>query len=99
METATPVDVAASQQALARRQKALTLVKYRSYTVATLIPVWFALLLALLIAAVPSLRVNSVPYVIFMLAFAILGITTNIIRGNRRLDAAIELILQDAQSF
>jgi O-antigen ligase len=60
-----------------------------------LVPVWFALLMALLVSFVP-LQPNPIPIVVGVLVIAIVGVTANMVRANRRLETAIQLILQDA---
>ena len=96
METNTPAEAALIQRASQQREMALaTLMEKRPSLVTTLIPVWFALLLALLISFAP-LRPNPIPIVVGVLVIAITGLTANIVRANRRLETAIQLILQAA---
>jgi hypothetical protein len=96
MEARTEIDLALDHQLSQRRESALAaIVRYRTPTGAAVIPVWFALLLALLIACVPSPRPNPIPYVVGMLAFAVVWVTVIMIRNNRRLEAIVQLIAQD----
>jgi hypothetical protein len=95
VEARTKMDLALDHQLSQRRQSALAAIaKYRTPTGAAIIPAWFALLGALLIACVPSSRANPIPYVVAMLAFAVAWVTVIIIRNNRRLDALVQLISQ-----
>lgn len=96
MEGRTEIDLALDQQLSLRRERALAAIaKYRTPTGAAIIPVWFALFVALLIAFVPNSRPNPIPYVVAMLAFAVVWVTVSIIRNNRRLEAIVQLITQD----
>ena len=96
MEARTKMDLALDHQLSQRRQSALAAIaRYRTPTGAAIIPVWFALFIALLIACVPSSRVNPIPYIVAMLAFAVVWITVTMIRNNRRLDAIVQLISQN----
>ena len=93
MEARTRIDLALDHQRSQRRERALAAIaKYRTPTGAAVIPAWFALLSALLIANVPSSRANPIPYVVLMLAFAVAWVTVFMIRNNRRLDAIVQLI-------
>jgi hypothetical protein len=90
------MDLALDHQLSQRRESALAAIaRYRTPTGAAIIPVWFALLVALLIACVPSSRPNPIPYVVAMLVFAVVWVTVSIIRNNRRLDAIVQLISQN----
>lgn len=93
MEARTKIDLALDHQLSQRRESALAAIaRYRTPTGAAIIPIWFALLAALLIACVPSSRVNPIPYVVAMLGFAVVWVTVIMIRNNRRLDAIVKLI-------
>jgi O-antigen ligase len=93
---ATEIDLALDHQLLQRRERALAAIaRYRTPTGAAVVPVWFALFVALLIALVPNSRPNPIPYVVAMLAFAVVWVTVGIIRNNRRLEAIVQLISQD----
>jgi hypothetical protein len=95
MEARTKIDVALDHQLPQSREIALaTIARYRTPIGTAVVPVWFALLMALLIACVPSSRANSIPYVVAMLAFAIAWVTVTMIRNNRRLEAIVKLISQ-----
>src|SRR3984957_18572660 len=95
MEASTKIDLALDQQLSQTRESALAAIaRYRTPIGAAIIPVWFALLMALLIACVPSSRANPIPYVVAMLAFAIVWVTVTMIRNNRRLEAIVKLISQ-----
>jgi len=96
MEARTKMDLALDHQLSQRRERALAaLARYRTPTGAAVIPAWFALLVALLIACVPSSRVNPIPYVVAMLAVAVVWVTVIMIRSNRRLDALVQFIGQN----
>jgi hypothetical protein len=96
MEARAKIDSALEHQLLQRRESALAAIaKYRTPTGAAVIPAWFALLGALLIACVPSSRANPIPYVVAMLAFAVVWVTVTMIRNNRRMDAIVQLISQN----
>jgi hypothetical protein len=96
MEARTEIDLALDHQRSQRRESALAAIaRYRTPTGAAVIPVWFALCLALLIAFVPLSRPNPIPYVVAMLAFAVAWVTVGVVRNNRRLEAIVQLILQD----
>jgi hypothetical protein len=96
MEARTKMDLALDQQLSQRRENALAAIaSYRTPTGAAVIPAWFALLMALLIACVPGSRANPIPYVVAMLAFAVVWVTVIMIRNNRRLDAIAQLISQN----
>jgi VIT1/CCC1 family predicted Fe2+/Mn2+ transporter len=96
MEARTKIDMALDHQLSQSRESALAAIaRYRTPTGAAVIPIWFALLMALLIACVPSSRANPIPYVVAMLAFAIVWVTVTIIRNNRRLEAIVKLITQN----
>ena len=96
MEARTKIDLALDHQRSQRRESALAAIaRYRTPTGTAIIPVWFALLMALLIACVPSSRANPIPYVVAMLAFAVVWVTVTIVRNNRRLDAIVQLISQN----
>ena len=93
---ATELELALDQALSQRRGRALAAIaRYRTPTGAAVIPVWFALLVALLIASVPNSRPNPIPYVVGMIAFAVLWVTVGMIRNNRRLEAIVQLITQD----
>jgi hypothetical protein len=83
-------------QALAqRREHALAVIaKYRTPSGAAVIPVWIALFVAVLLACVPSSRANPIPYIVGMLAFAVVWLQVVALRHGRRLDAVLQLILQ-----
>jgi hypothetical protein len=90
------MDLALDQQLSQRRKSAIAAIgRYRTPTGTAVIPAWFALLVALLIAFVPSSRVNPIPYVVAMLAVAVVWVTVIMIRSNRRLDAIVQLISQN----
>jgi len=96
MEARTKIDLALDHQLPQRRESALAAIaRYRTPTGAAVIPIWFALLMALLIACVPSSRANPIPYVVAMLAFAVVWVTVIMIRNNRRLEAIVRLISQN----
>jgi hypothetical protein len=93
MEARTKIDLALDHQRSQRQESALAAIaRYRTPAGAAVIPAWFALLMALLIACVPSSRTNPIPYVVAMLAFAVVWVTVTMIRSNRRLDAIVQLI-------
>jgi hypothetical protein len=93
---ATEIDLALDHQLSQRRESALAAIaRYRTPTGAAVVPVWFALFVALLIALVPNSRPNPIPYVVAMLAFAVVWVSVIIIRNNRRLEAIVQLITQD----
>jgi hypothetical protein len=99
MQTTSAIDMAITEQASRRRERALAAIaKYKTSSGVVLFPPWFALLMALLIAFMPVSRPNPIPFVAAMLAFAIVCVTVTIVRGNRRLEAIVELIVQDAQN-
>jgi hypothetical protein len=96
MEARTEIDLALDHQLSQRRESALAAIaRYRTPTGAAVIPAWFALLGALLIACVPSSRANPIPYVVAMLAFAVAWVTVTMIRSNKRLDAIVQLLSQN----
>jgi hypothetical protein len=96
MEVRTEIDLTLDHQLSQRRECALAAIaRYRTPTGAAVIPVWFALFVALLIACVPSPRPNPIPYVVAMLVFAVVWVTVIMIRNNRRLEAIVQLIAQD----
>jgi hypothetical protein len=96
MEARTKIDLALDHQLSQSREIALAAIaRYRTPIGAAVVPVWFALLMALLIACVPSSRANPIPYVVAMLAFAIAWVTVTMIRNNRRLEAIVKLISQN----
>jgi hypothetical protein len=96
MEAHTKIDSALHHQLSQRRKSALAAIaRYRTPTGAAVIPVWFALFVALLIALVPNSRPNPIPYVVAMLAFAVVWVTVSMVRNNRRLEAIVQLITQD----
>ncbi|HTV76619.1 MAG TPA: hypothetical protein VMF03_00040 [Steroidobacteraceae bacterium] len=98
MEPLTPLDIALEERAAQRRERALAAIaKYRMSSIAMLIPVWFALLMALLMALLPARRSNPVPYVAAMAA-AVVWVTVAIIRGNRRLEAIAQLVTLNSTS-
>jgi hypothetical protein len=93
MEARTKIDLALDHQLSQRRERALAAIaRYRTPTGAAVIPVWFALFAALLIAFVPNSRPNPIPYVVAMLSFAVVWVTVSVVRNNRRLDAIVQLI-------
>jgi hypothetical protein len=93
---ATEIDLALDQQLSQRREGALdAIARYRTPTGAAVIPAWFALFVALLIALVPNSRPNPIPYVVAMLAFAVVWVSVIMIRNNRRLEAIVQLITRD----
>jgi hypothetical protein len=93
MEARTKIDLALDHQLSQRRKSAIeAIARYRTPTGAAVIPVWFALFVALLIAFVPNSRPNPIPYVVAMLSFAVVWVTVSVIRNNRRLDAIVQLI-------
>jgi hypothetical protein len=97
MEASTKTDSALDHQQSQRRERALAAItRCRTPTGAAVIPVWFALIVALLIAFVPSSRPNPIPYVVAMLAFAVVWVTVSVIRNNLRLDAIVQLVTHDA---
>ena len=96
MEARTEIDLVLEQQLSQRRERALAAIAgYRTPTSAAVVPVWFALFVAMLIASVPNSRPNPIPYIVAMLAFAVVWITVGVIRNNRRLEAIVQLITQD----
>ena len=87
----SPLDPAVSQ----RRERALAAIaKYRTPIGAGAIPVWFALIVAMLIACVPAPRANPIPFVVGMLAFAVVWVQVVAFRNSRRIEAVVQLILQ-----
>jgi hypothetical protein len=96
MEARTKMDLALDHQLSQSRETALAAIaRYRTPIGTAVVPVWFALLMALLIACVPSSRANPIPYIVAMLAFAIAWVTVTMIRNNRRLEAIVKLISQN----
>ena len=96
MEARTEIDLALDQQLAQRRKSALAAIaRYRTPTGAAVVLVWFALFVALLIAFVPNSRPNPIPYVVAMLAFAVVWVSVIMIRNNRRLEAIVQLTAQD----
>ena len=96
MEARTEMDLALDHQLAQRRESALAAIaRYRTPTGAAIIPVWFALFVALLIAFVPNSRPNPIPYVVAMLSFAVVWVTVMAVRNNRRLEAIVQLITQN----
>jgi hypothetical protein len=96
MEARTEIDLALDHQLAQRRESVLAAIaRYRTPTGAAVIPVWFALFVALLIAFVPNSRPNPIPYVVAMLSFAVVWVTVGVVRNNRRLEAIVQLITQD----
>jgi hypothetical protein len=96
MEARTEIDMALDLQASQRRESALaTIAIYRRPSAAAVIPVWFALSVAILIACVPISRPNPIPYIVAMLAFAIVWVTVMMFKNNRRLEAMVQLFTQD----
>ena len=95
MEARTKIDLALDQLSQRRESELAALARYRTPTGAAVVPVWFALLMALLIACVPSSRANPISYVVAMLAFAVVWVTVIMIRNNRRLEAIVRLISQN----
>jgi hypothetical protein len=101
MRQNTPLDVELQQRTAARRAAALNLIaKTKPLSlVAAQIPVWFALvLLALLAAASYKTRVNPAPYIAVVLIPAIGWITGCMIRMQRRMEALVQLVVQDMRS-
>ena len=93
METLTKIGLTLDSQQTQRRESALAAIaRYRTPTGAAVVPVWFALMVALLIAFVPNSRPNPIPYIVAMLAFAVVWVTVSVIRNNRRLEAIVQLI-------
>jgi len=87
----SPLDQAMSQ----RRERALAAIaKYRTPIGAAVIPVWLALFVAMLIACVPAPRANPIPYVVGMLACAVVWLQVVAFRNSRRLEAVVQLISQ-----
>ena len=96
MEARKEMDLALDYQLAQRRESALAAIaRYRTPTGAAIIPVWFALFVALLIAFVPNSRPNPIPYVVAMLSFAVVWVTVMAVRNNRRLEAIVQLITQN----
>jgi hypothetical protein len=96
MEAPTKIDLALDHQLAQRRESALAAIaRYRTPTGAAVIPVWFALFVALLIAFVPNSKPNPIPYVVAMLSFAVVWVTVSVVRNNRRLEAIVQLITQN----
>jgi hypothetical protein len=99
MEARTKIDLALDHQRAQRRERALAAIaRYRTPTGAAVIPVWFALFVALLIAFVPDSRPNPIPYIVAMLSFAVVWVTVSVVRNNRRLDAIVQLISRNDTS-
>jgi hypothetical protein len=95
MEARTKTDSALDHQLSQRRENALAAIaRYRTPTVTAVLPAWFALLVALLIAWVPGSRPNQIPFVVAMFAFVVVWVTVIVIRNNQRLDAIVQLIGQ-----
>ena len=89
------MDLALDHQLAQRRESALAAIaRYRTPTGTAIVPVWFALFVALLIAFVPNSRPNPIPYVVAMLSFAVVWVTVMAVRNNRRLEAIVQLITQ-----
>jgi hypothetical protein len=96
MEARKEMDLALDYQLAQRRESALAAIaRYRTPTGAAIVPVWFALFVALLIAFVPNSRPNPIPYVVAMLSFAVVWVTVMAVRNNRRLEAIVKLISQN----
>jgi hypothetical protein len=96
MEARTEMDLALNHQLAQRRESALAAIaRYRTPTGAAIVPVWFALFVALPIAFVPNSRPNPIPYVFAMLSFAVVWVTVMAVRNNRRLEAIVQLITQN----
>ena len=96
MEAHKKMDLALDYQLAQRRESALAAIaRYRTPTGAAIVPVWFALFVALLIAFVPNSRPNPIPYVVAMLSFAVVWVTVMAVRNNRRLEAIVKLISQN----
>jgi hypothetical protein len=101
VEPNTPLDVELQQRTAARRAAALELIaKTKPLSVAAVqIPVWFALVvLALLAAASYKTRINPAPYMAVVLIPAIGYITGCIVRMQRRMEALVQLVVQDTRS-
>jgi hypothetical protein len=94
MQMDTPVDAALRQNTLDSRAKALDTLERtsRPSILALLVPVWLALAFAILVAFLPS---PKPPFVAGMLAMAIALIAVSMIRAQRRLDALVNLVVQD----
>jgi hypothetical protein len=96
MEAPAKIDLALDHQLAQRRKSALAAIaRYRTPNGAAVIPVWFALFVALLNAFVPNSRPNPIPYVVAILSFAVVWVTVSVVRSNRRLEAVVQLITQN----
>jgi hypothetical protein len=93
------IDNMLGNQATLRRQDALMEIAKAKLPamLALQIPVWFALLMAALILSLPTPKPNPLPYVAGMLGFAIVWVGVLVARVNRRLDAVVKLVTQDAK--
>ena len=101
MTTNTLVDIALKQQAAARREQALALIRKtgRESWIALQLPVWLALGVVILIAFVPLARPDKIPYVAIALGVAITAVAAITFRlHRRRLDAVIRLLTEDASA-
>lgn len=95
MEAGTDIELDLNHASSRNRERALAgIARYRTPTVAAVIPVWFGLSVALLISWVPTSRVNATPYVVLMLAISLAWVTAIVIRNNRRIEAVVQLILE-----
>jgi hypothetical protein len=95
MEVRTQIESPLDQAMSQRRERALAAIaKYRTPVGAAVIPVWLALFVAMLIACVPSSRANPIPYVVGMLAFAVVWLQVVAFRNSKRLEAVVQLISQ-----
>ena len=100
MEPDTPIDRELQQRSAARRAAALELLnKTKPLSVITAqIPVWFALALLALIAATSyETRLNPAPYIAVVLIPAIGYLTGCIARMQRRMEALVQLVIQDTR--
>lgn len=98
MESLTAVLVSLQNQAAAKRAAALAvLARTKAGSPFTWqIPVWFALLILALVAAIPYRPpLNAIPYLIAPLIIGIGWLAVVVLRTQRRLEAAIQLLLYD----
>jgi hypothetical protein len=101
MEPNTPLDVELEQRAVIRRAAALELIaKTKPLSVVTgQIPIWFALVVLALVAALSyKTHLNPAPYIAFVLIPAILWISGCLIRMQRRMEALVQLVAPDTRS-
>lgn len=97
MESNTPLDIELQQRAAAARAAALELIartKPRS-AVAAQIPA--VVLLALLAALSYTTGLNAAPYIALVLIPPLLYLTGCIVRMQRRMEALVQLVVQDKQ--